>query len=336
MAINLLAQYPTKVGPVVPDVWPYGEPRNITAPGDGTGTPWEAALVKDICGFQQALVTAASIVPSGTPEQVGGSEYLQAIVELASGRAFNYDESGVANTYVGDARTGLEGPASYFTDMVVKFTPGNTNTGASTINVAGLGIKNIFSGGGALVGGELVAGRQYTLIYNGTEFEIDLSTVATPVLLASRSVNGVTSVDFTTEITSAFRRYRVEFYDLEPVTLTPNTFAARISQASTFITTGYHTNGTAVGANYELSAAATTFRSDNLAFGWFELIIGDGVAIKEQGASDVQVNTGSFGGTRQLRGEHSRNDLIISDGLRLLFTTGNIAQGKFKLFGIPD
>ena len=71
MAINLLSQYPGKVGPVVPGVWPYGQPRNITASGDGTGTPREAALVKDINGLQQAFLTTGSIVPRGTPATVG-------------------------------------------------------------------------------------------------------------------------------------------------------------------------------------------------------------------------------------------------------------------------
>mgnify|MGYP000052814449 CR=1 FL=1 len=82
MSIDLLTQYPGKVDPVSP-AWPYGEPRNITAPGDGLGTPWEAALVKDLVGLQQALVTSAGITPSGTTDQVAASQYLQAIIELA-------------------------------------------------------------------------------------------------------------------------------------------------------------------------------------------------------------------------------------------------------------
>lgn len=78
MAINPETQYPGKIKPASAD-YPYGEARNITLPGDGTGTPWEAALVNDVLGFQQALLSDAGVVPSGTPDKVGASQYLQAL-----------------------------------------------------------------------------------------------------------------------------------------------------------------------------------------------------------------------------------------------------------------
>jgi parallel beta-helix repeat protein len=81
MAINPESQYPGKIAPATSD-YPYGAARNITVPGDGTGTPWEAALVNDLFGWQQALLSAASIVPTGTPEKVGASQYLSAAAKL--------------------------------------------------------------------------------------------------------------------------------------------------------------------------------------------------------------------------------------------------------------
>lgn len=83
MAINPETQYPGKIAPSTPD-YPYGAARNITVPGDGTGTPWEAALVNDLFGFQQALLSAAGIVPSGSPEKVGASQYRDALHKLTS------------------------------------------------------------------------------------------------------------------------------------------------------------------------------------------------------------------------------------------------------------
>ncbi len=62
MAINLETQYPGKVAPSTPD-YPYGAARNITVPGDGTGTPWEAAIVNDLVGLQQSFLSAAGLVP---------------------------------------------------------------------------------------------------------------------------------------------------------------------------------------------------------------------------------------------------------------------------------
>lgn len=78
MAINPETQYPGKIAQSTPD-YPYGAARNITVPGDGTGTPWEAALVNDLFGWQQALLSEAAIVPTGTPEKVGASQYLDAM-----------------------------------------------------------------------------------------------------------------------------------------------------------------------------------------------------------------------------------------------------------------
>lgn len=79
--INLNSQYPTKTA--APDAnYTYGSARNITTPGDGTGTPWEQALVNDIVGFQQALVDEAGIVPSGSPETVLASDQLDALFAI--------------------------------------------------------------------------------------------------------------------------------------------------------------------------------------------------------------------------------------------------------------
>jgi len=198
MAINLFTQYPGQVDPVSAP-WPYGEPRNITAPGDGLGTPWEAALAKDIVGLQQALLKSGVIVPSGTPEAVGSSEYLQAIVALASGRAFTYDESGVADAYVLDVRAGQQGPANLFDGLIVKFTPSNDNTGVSTINVAGLGVKNIRRQDGVVVlsGGELRAGFETTLKYNGTVFLLTSDFISGSYNTGSIAAGATSSIDIT-------------------------------------------------------------------------------------------------------------------------------------------
>lgn len=81
MAINPATQYPGQVA--TPDAaYPYGGAQNITTPGDGQGTPWEAALVNDIFGFQQALLSFAGVTPSGAPDQVGAAQYLQALARV--------------------------------------------------------------------------------------------------------------------------------------------------------------------------------------------------------------------------------------------------------------
>lgn len=79
--INPSVSYAGKT--TAPDAsYPYGGAQNITAPGDGTGTPWEAALVNDLFGLTQAALSAASIVPSGSPETAEASQFLDAVTAL--------------------------------------------------------------------------------------------------------------------------------------------------------------------------------------------------------------------------------------------------------------
>jgi hypothetical protein len=62
--------------------YPYGGAKNVSAPGDGTGTPWVAELVNDIFGFQQALLSAAAITPSGNSETAIASQMKDALDDL--------------------------------------------------------------------------------------------------------------------------------------------------------------------------------------------------------------------------------------------------------------
>lgn len=63
--------------------YPYGSARNDAAPGDLTGTPRIAAEINDILGMQQALLVEAGIIPSGTPDTVLVSQYLEALKKLS-------------------------------------------------------------------------------------------------------------------------------------------------------------------------------------------------------------------------------------------------------------
>ena len=76
------------------------------------------------------------------------------------------------------AATGPVSMTAYAANQVFIFTPANTNTGATTVNItpssgSALGAKNIFSGGAALIGGELVASAgPYIIEYDGTQFNM--------------------------------------------------------------------------------------------------------------------------------------------------------------------
>lgn len=85
MAINLSDRYPGKTAGTNPE-YPTGQARNVSAPGDGTGTPWDAAIVNDDQGFKQALLKEAGMTPSGNPDTALESQYLTALKNLFLGK----------------------------------------------------------------------------------------------------------------------------------------------------------------------------------------------------------------------------------------------------------
>lgn len=87
MAINPTTAFPGKIAAATAD-YPFGEAQDITVPNDGTGTPWKAILLNDIFGFQQAILSEAGAAPTGTPDKVGASQYLDGIYQLSGLRTF--------------------------------------------------------------------------------------------------------------------------------------------------------------------------------------------------------------------------------------------------------
>lgn len=82
MATNPGSAYPTKTDNTDLANYPYGKAQNVSSPGAGDGTPWVALLLNDIFGFQQKLLTAAGIVPSGTPDNIVTSQYYDALLAI--------------------------------------------------------------------------------------------------------------------------------------------------------------------------------------------------------------------------------------------------------------
>jgi microcystin-dependent protein len=80
--------------------------------------------------------------------------------------------------------TGVSVPpyTSYVAGMTISFIPVATNTGAVTIDLDGLGAKNVFVGNAStLSGGELVVGQIAQLQYDGTRFQLMNIQSAIPV-----------------------------------------------------------------------------------------------------------------------------------------------------------
>lgn len=86
MALDYGDRYPGQIVTSDP-AYPYGKARNRSTPSDFDGTPWEEDLVNDFLGFHQSLLDEAGITPSGDPDEVGASQYLEALLAIANGDA---------------------------------------------------------------------------------------------------------------------------------------------------------------------------------------------------------------------------------------------------------
>lgn len=153
--------------------YPLGSSKDDSTGTTGDGTPYKKARANDIYGMQQALLRSAGITPSGNADTALVSQYMQAIIELASGRAYTFDDSGVADAYVLDVQANQQPPAGLFDGLSVEFIVGNTNlTAAPTVVLAGLPVKTIKFFGGSVPVGRLVAGQKVKFIYDGTDFQL--------------------------------------------------------------------------------------------------------------------------------------------------------------------
>jgi hypothetical protein len=146
--------------------------------------------------------TTYATLSSGTAQQTslfdGSFSPLYGVV-TDSGNWANYGvDTGSANAYV---VTLTPAAASYENGMILAFQPVNSNTGASTINVNGLGSKSIVNAASlALNGGEISANAICTVMYDGTNFRIigpcPLSVIQTGLSTTfSKDCAGFTSIN---------------------------------------------------------------------------------------------------------------------------------------------
>jgi len=99
---------------------------------------------------------------------------------LASSNNYNtyLVDTGAVNAYVVQFAAGIT--CTLTAGLVVQFKATNANTGASTLNVNGLGAKAIVRGTGiALLSGDIAAGAVVQVQYDGTSFQLQtLSTIS--------------------------------------------------------------------------------------------------------------------------------------------------------------
>lgn len=125
-----------------------------------TGNTLTASEWNDLPSEVQNIIEAVGqTLSSGDLNQLG-----KAISDYVANASF-YVDSGVADVYVFSVVGSIQSPTAYTNGMMCRALITNVNTGASTVNVAGLGIKQIRDAdGNVLVSGELDGYVQ--MVYN--------------------------------------------------------------------------------------------------------------------------------------------------------------------------
>jgi hypothetical protein len=134
--------------------------------------------------------------PDGWPEGQAPSTVNNCAREMMSALKIDWNERNPTVTSGGSANvhtlTYTTAPTAYVQGHTFAFIAGFTNTGTATLNVNGLGAKNIFMDGAALAGGEIVASSVIQVMYDGTQFQITSSRAlsALPIRGQNLLVNG--------------------------------------------------------------------------------------------------------------------------------------------------
>lgn len=127
-----------------------------------------ACLAKDGTNSPSANLPMGGMVHTGVGTGTARDSYAS-IAQVQDG-AFKYASSlQTLNAYtiaVSPAPTG------YAAGQQFNFKAFGSNSGATTLNVNSLGPKNVWSNGAPCTGGEIVGGRIYSVIYDGTQFQL--------------------------------------------------------------------------------------------------------------------------------------------------------------------
>jgi hypothetical protein len=139
--------------------------------------------------LQNVIESMGLTLSSGDLNQLG-----KAIADYAAAGAF-YSETGIADAYVATvigAKQGLHTLLAVVDGAIVRFCPGNANTGVSTLNVNSLGVKALTrEDGNPLVAGDLVTTRDAACRWDQANDHWHLFDFA----LAAAPVNGTHLID---------------------------------------------------------------------------------------------------------------------------------------------
>lgn len=120
-----------------------------------------------VVGLKNVITSSDQTIDSSNTQITKG------IADYAAVGTF-YADSGTANAYVLSSIGSRLAPNAYAEGMEIRFRAGNSNTGASTVNVAGLGLKNIKKADGStdIESGDISTDYDTRARYDGTVFRL--------------------------------------------------------------------------------------------------------------------------------------------------------------------
>lgn len=142
---------------------PQGAFKNRTTPTSQNGSYLEKDWLNDWDGFFASLLNKAGLTPNNNVDAVGASQYYSALHDVIS-RGDYVTAGGTANAITLTHPTPV---TSYKDGQVFRFKVTAANTGATTINVDGLGVKTLYGLAGlACQGGETAANGYCIAVYS--------------------------------------------------------------------------------------------------------------------------------------------------------------------------
>lgn len=162
--------------------------------------------MSDIQTWSTTAASNNATPPNGFPEGMAPSTVNDAAREVMAAVArYRSDTDGV-NTSAGTNTIALSASrtmTAYAQGDMYTFKAGGTNTGATTLNVDSLGAKDVQFNGAACTGGEIVSGLMYTVVYDGTQFQLMNASSYPAIDITTLEVTNIKAKDGTSSITLA-------------------------------------------------------------------------------------------------------------------------------------
>ena len=173
--------------------------------------------MSDVQTWSTTAASNNSAAPNGFPEGMPPSGVNDAAREVMAAVARYREDTDGVNTSSGTDTITLSSSrtmTAYAQGDMYTFKAGGTNTGATTLNVDGLGAKDVQFNGTACTGGEIITDLMYTVVYDGTQFQLMNAASYPAIDIETLEVTNIKAKDGTAAATIANSTGKATFTNL--------------------------------------------------------------------------------------------------------------------------